>query len=128
MKVSEFWKSLIALGATLAALFVPLVTGDHSGANVINVAILAGGTILVWLQANTTEGITRVGKVIVGAITAALVVAQSALSDGVTNDEWKQIAVAGAMVIIMALKGDTAREFAPAATLSVARHSKGVVE
>jgi hypothetical protein len=103
---SQYWKSIVPLLATIVALFLPLLTGDHSGLEWINVAILAGGTIVAYTAANLSTGIARWTKEIVGVVTAGLVVLQSVYADGITRDEWKQIGVAVVMAIIVLAKGN----------------------
>lgn len=100
-------RAILSLLATLAAIAAPLLTGDHTGVDYVNVAIMAAGSVAVWAAANFSVGIAKYTKTGMQALTAGLVILQSALNDGITLDEWKQIAIAVVTVILMPVLRDS---------------------
>jgi hypothetical protein len=94
--VRQYLKLMAQLAATvLAALGAALAGDQHIDVSEwVNVVILALGSVAVLGAGNLPEGVWRFTKTIVSAATAGAVVLQSALSDGVSQAEWVQIALA----------------------------------
>jgi hypothetical protein len=105
---SQYWKTIIPALATILTLIAPLALGSQraTGSDWINVAIMAFGTIGAWVATNMSEGIARYTKEIIGALTAGLVLLSSLLSNGITGQEWAQVALAVIMALLLPLKGN----------------------
>jgi hypothetical protein len=91
--VKPAWQLL----AAMAAGVLPLLTGDgpSNAAEWINAVLVALGAGSVYIAANQPKGtVWHYTKTIMSALAAAGVVANSALTDGVTSTEWYQIAAA----------------------------------
>lgn len=101
--MNKYRQSLIMLAATVASFFLPVLTSHLSPSELINTVLLALGTIQVWVAANLTEGLWRQTKVVVAGIMASAVVFQSVISNGISGDEWKQIAAAFIGVVLAAI-------------------------
>lgn len=84
---------LAALAAALVAVGAALTGNNHiDPSEWVTVAIAAVGAASVWVAANV-NGASYV-KGAIAFLTAALVVLQTSIVDGVTTTEWVQIAIA----------------------------------
>jgi hypothetical protein len=107
-----------ALAAVLAAVLPGLIAGGPLGlVGWINVVLLAAGAIQVYNASNGVPG-WPIAKAVAAIVTAAGVVAVSALSDSsITPGEWVQIATAalGAVAVFSVPNVYAARPAPPAA-------------
>ena len=96
--VKLYLKALAQVAVTVVAAIVALLNGtDHPGASDwINCAIIGLGAVGVAGAGNLPEGLWSHAKTYVAAATAAAVVLQSVVTDGVSAAEWLQIALAAA--------------------------------
>lgn len=97
------------LGATaLSALSIALFGDNHISLNEgVNVALTFLGAVAVLGAGNLPVGVWKYTKSIVAAVTAALVILQSAISDGaLSQTEWIQMVLAALGAIgVFAAKG-----------------------
>lgn len=97
----NYAKAILAVVATLISGAVVALTGDGIISNVewINIAIAGAGACAVFAAPNVPHAMFT--KTILAALTAALTLLVSFISDGVSTSEWLQIAVAilGALTI-----------------------------
>jgi hypothetical protein len=98
-----------AAGQLLAAMVIavlPLVTSAAPATPTewINTVLVALGAGTVYIAQNQPDGgVWHYTKTIMSALTAAGVVAVSALTDGITATEWYQIAAAAVAVVAVYL-------------------------
>lgn len=91
--MKEYSKSIAAVVATvLSALYLALGDDTISNAEWVNVAIAGVGAAAVFAAPNVP--FAKYTKSIIAALTAGLVVLQSAITDGVTQPETIQIILA----------------------------------
>lgn len=90
----NYMKAILAVVATVISAVVVALTGDGIISNVewINVAIAGAGALAVFAAPNVPHAMFT--KSILAALTAALTLLVSFISDGISTSEWLQIAVA----------------------------------
>lgn len=95
MNVAHYLKFLLAVAfVTVSGAAAALSDGVISAAEGINLGIQGGGAIVTYVVPNLPEGPGKYLKLIVQGATAAGVVANSVLTDGITTGEWLQIGAA----------------------------------
>lgn len=90
----NYGKSIAALVATLLSAILASLAGDQmiSSAEWVNVAIAGVGAAAVFAAPNVPGA--NYTKSILAVLAAILVVLNSSISDGVSNEEWLQMALA----------------------------------
>lgn len=91
--MTKYSKSIAAVVATvLSALYLALGDNSISSTEWVNVAIAGVGAAAVFAAPNVP--FAKYTKSVIAALTAGLVVLQSAITDGVTQTELIQISIA----------------------------------
>lgn len=97
-------KAVGQLVAAMGLAVLPLITaGPHTPNDWVNAVLAALGAGTVYIAANQPDGtVWQYTKTIMSAITAAAIVANSALTDfTITHTEWYQIIAAAVGVILV---------------------------
>ena len=93
MKV--YAKALMYIGLTAVGFLATALTDNTlSMEEVLNLAMLVLGAVLVYAVPNMPEGWQAYSKTIIAAATAGIVALLSFLTGGVTASEWLQVVVA----------------------------------